>query len=331
MRCPVMCATRRARVEHAGGAAVSERDTLGQGAQSAIKELRTVADMVRWCASRFNENGLHFGHGTQDAVEEGLALVLHAVNLPAPLAPEMFAARLTRSEREQICALALERIRSRKPLPYLTGEAWFAGLAFYVDERVLIPRSPLAEWIERGFEPFVDAAAVRHLVDVGTGSGCIAIACAMAFPDAVVDAVDCSQEALEVAAENVARHGVVDRVHLLSGDLLENCTGPYDVIVSNPPYVPRGSFLALPPEYAHEPSLALVAGDDGLEQIRRLLQQAPSRLTRDGILVVEAGEAAETLEQAFPELAFTWLECEGGADGVFLLGAGQLAALRDGA
>jgi ribosomal protein L3 glutamine methyltransferase len=309
---------------------VSERDALSQGAQAAVKELRTVADMVRWCASRFNEYGLHFGHGTRDAVEEGLALVLHTLNLAAPLAPEMFAARLTRSEREQVTALALERIRSRKPLPYLTGEAWFAGLAFQVDERVLIPRSPLAEWIERGFEPFVDAAAVRRVVDVGTGSGCIAVACAMAFPAAAVDAVDYSEEALQVAAQNVARHGLEARVRLLHGDLLEACPGPYDIIVSNPPYVPQASFLALPPEYAHEPALALAAGDDGLDQVRRLLQQAAARLSRDGIVVVEVGEAAEALEQAFTELAFTWLECERGGDGVFLLTAGQLAALRDG-
>ena len=306
-----------------------QRDALAHGAVAAIKELRTVADMMRWCASRFNEYGLHFGHGTRDAVEESLALVLHALNLHAPVAPEIFAARLTRSEREQVAALALERIRARKPLPYLTGEAWFAGMAYHVDERVLIPRSPLAEWIERGFEPFVDADAVRRVADVGTGSGCLAIACAMAFPDAEVDAVDCSEEALEVAAQNVARHGMAQRVRLLHGDLLEPCAGPYDIIVSNPPYVPQASFLALPAEYAHEPALALTAGSDGLDQVRRLLRQAPSRLRRDGILVVEVGEAAPALERAFPELAFTWLECERGGDGVFLLGAGQLAAMRD--
>lgn len=307
----------------------SERDALTKGALAAVKELRTVADMVRWCASRFNEYGLHFGHGTTDAVEEGVALVLHVLNLSAPLAPEMFAARLTRPEREQVTALALERIRSRKPLPYLTGEAWFAGLAFHVDERVLIPRSPLAQWIERGFEPFIDAHAVRQVVDVGTGSGCLAVACAMAFPAAAVDAVDCSREALEVAAENVERHGVADRVRVLHGDLLEPCPGPYDLILSNPPYVPQGSFLALPAEYAHEPALALASGSDGLDQVRRLLRQAPTRLSTDGILVVEVGEVADALEREFPELAFTWLECERGGEGVFLLDAQQLAAMRD--
>ena len=298
---------------------MADKDLLARSSEAATKELRTVADMVRWCASRFNEYGLHFGHGTGDAAGEALALVQHVINLPGALAPELFTARLTRGEREQVVAMARERIRTRKPLPYLTGEAWFAGLAFGVDERVLVPRSPLAEWIERGFEPFLDAAAVRRVADVGTGSGCIAVACALAFPGARVDAVDVSPEALEVAADNVARHGLGEQVTLLRGDLLDGCDGPYDLIISNPPYVPESSYLALPAEYAHEPAVGLRAGADGLNQVRRLLAQAPSRLAPEGVLVVEVGEAATAMEQAFPDLGVTWLDFQRGGDGVFLV------------
>jgi len=309
-----------------GETGVSGKDPLARAADAAVKELRSVADMVRWCASRFNENGLHFGHGTADAVGEALALAQHVLHLPGGLPPELLAARLTRAEREQVAALARERVRSRKPLPYLTGEAWFAGLPFHVDERVLVPRSPLAEWIDRGFEPFLDAGRVTRIVDVGTGSGCIAVACALAFPGAAVDAVDVSAEALEVAAENLARHGLEDRVRLLQGDLLQPCAGPYDLIVSNPPYVPEASYLGLPAEYAHEPSLALRAGDDGLDLVRRLLADAPARLAPAGLLVIEVGEAAAAVEAGFPELPLTWLDFERGGDGVFVLTREQLEA-----
>jgi ribosomal protein L3 glutamine methyltransferase len=303
---------------------------LARGSEAAVKELRSVVDMVRWCASRFNEHGLHFGHGTADAVGEALALVQHVLNLHGAVEPEVFTARLTRAEREQVVAMARERIQTRKPLPYLTGEAWFAGLRFNVDERVLVPRSPLAEWIERGFEPFLDPDRVRRVLDVGTGSGCIAIACAMAFPAARVDAVDLSAEALAVAADNVSRHEVGDRVTLLRGDLMEGCEGPYDLIISNPPYVPEASYLALPAEYAHEPAAGLRAGADGLAQVTRLIAQAPARLARDGILVVEVGEAAGALGRRMPDLALTWLEFERGGDGAFLVGREQLGEIRDG-
>ena len=305
---------------------MSGKDLLARAADAAVKELRSVADMVRWCASRFNENGLHFGHGTADAPGEALALVQHVLHLPGGLAPELLDARLTRVEREQVAALAVERIRSRKPLPYLTGEAWFAGLPFHVDERVLVPRSPLAEWIERRFEPFLDPEQVTRILDVGTGSGCIAVACALAFPQARVDAVDVSAEALAVAADNLRRHALEDRVRLIEGDLLAPCVGPYDLIVSNPPYVPEGSYLSLPPEYAHEPGLALRAGADGLDAVRRLLRDAAARLAPGGLLVVEVGEAAEAVDAAFPQLPFTWLDFERGGDGVFVLTRDQLVA-----
>jgi len=304
---------------------MSGSDALARGSQDAAKELRTLGDMVRWAASRFNEHGLHFGHGSEDAVGEALALVLHVLDLEPGLAPELFAARLTRRERARVTALVEERIRSRKPLAYITREAWFAGLRFVVDERVLVPRSPLAEWIGRRFEPFLDPARVRRIVDVGTGSGCLAVACAMAFPDAEVDAVDCSEEALEVARENVHRHGLDGRVHLHCADLLAGLRGGYDLVISNPPYVPQARLLALPPEYAHEPALALEAGADGLDVVRRLLGQAAAMLAPAGILVVEAGEAAGALAGALPRLPFTWLDFERGGDGVFLLTREQLA------
>ena len=285
-----------------------------------------MRDLVRWCASSFNEHGLHFGHGTQDAITEAVALVLHVLNLAPGLPDDLFASRLTRDERERIVALAQERIRSRKPLPYLTTEAWFAGLSFYVDERVLVPRSPLAETIEHGFSPFIDPNLVERIADVGTGSGCIAIACARAFPDAQVDAVDCSEEALQVAEKNVTRHDLAAQVHLVHGDLLAACDGHYDVIVSNPPYVPQNSYLALAPEYMHEPELGLAAGPGGLDLVRRLLQQSAAHLTAHGLLVVEVGEAAEALVNAFPQLPFTWLEFQRGGDGVFALTRDELIA-----
>jgi len=299
---------------------------LGEAARNAAKELRTVRDMVRWCASSFNEHELHFGHGTEDAITEAVTLVLHVLNLAPGLADDLFASRLTRAERDRIVALALERIRSRRPLPYLTSEAWFAGLRFYVDERVLVPRSPLAEWIARGFDPFIEPNSVRRVADIGTGSACIAIACAMAFPDARVDAVDCSAEALEVAAQNVSRHDLDDRVRLVRSDLLTSCEASYDLIISNPPYVPRRSFLALAPEYMHEPELALTAGEDGLDVVRRLLQQCVAHLTAHGLLVVEVGEAAAALQRAFPQLPFTWLDFARGGDGVFVLTHDELTA-----
>ncbi len=308
---------------------MAESDPLTRAALGAAKELRSVADMVRWCASRFNEHALHFGHGTDNAVDEALALVLHALHLRPGLAPELFAARLTRAERERVLTLASERIRTRKPLAYLTGEAWFAGLPFSVDERVLVPRSPLAEWIERGFAPFLDADRVRRVVDVGTGSGCIAVACALAFPAAQVDAVDCSVEALEVAAQNARRHGVEGRLRLVRGDVLAGCEGPYELIISNPPYVPEPSYRALPAEYGHEPRTALAAGADGLDVVRRLLAGAPALLAPGGLLVVEVGEAAPALQAAYPGFAFTWLEFQRGGEGVFLLTREQLAAAGD--
>ncbi len=298
---------------------MNSKAPLTEALQEAEDELHSIVDFIRRGASLFKEYGLHFGHGSDNAIDEALTLVLHGLHLEPGLAGELFDARLTRRERRTVCALLKRRIEERIPAAYLTGEAWFAGLRFKVNSDVLVPRSPLAEWIERGFESWLDPQAIHRIIDVGTGSGCIAIACALAFDEAEVDAVDISDAALAVARDNIETHGLERRVHLLKGNLLDPCQGVYDLIISNPPYVPAASFAALTAEYAHEPALGLVAGDDGLNCVRQLLATARDHLTEDGLLVVEVGEAREAVLQAWPHTPFEWLEFERGGDGVFLL------------
>lgn len=276
-------------------------------------------DFVRWAASRMSEYGLFFGHGTDNAVDEAFALVLHALHLEPGTPAELLEAKLTSAEKAKVVSLIRRRIETRMPAAYLTGEAWFAGLKFAVDERVLIPRSPIAEWIERGFEPFLNADDVRRVLDLGTGSGCIAVACAMAFPDAHVDATDNSLDALEVARANVSAHRLADRVRPLFSDGFDDLDGEYDLIVSNPPYVPEASYRSLPPEYLHEPASALVAGADGLDVVSGILRDAPRYLSGNGLLVVEVGEARPALESRHPRLPFIWLEMSRGGDNVFVL------------
>ena len=299
--------------------------------QNVPPELETLRDFVRYSASRFNEGGLFFGHGTDNALDEAAALVLHTLRLPPDLPAAWWDSRLTASERQAIMARVRRRIEERLPLPYLTHEAWFAGLPFYVDRRVLVPRSPLAEYIQRGFEPWLVGDDVRRVVDVGTGGGCIAIACAYAFPEAQVDAVDISRDALDVAAINIQRHHLEERVSLVPSDLLDGLPreNRYDLIISNPPYVDARDMSELAPEFRHEPRLGLEAGQDGLDLVRRLLARAGDFLTEEGILVVEVGNSAPALEAAYPTVPFLWLEFEHGGDGVFLLTADQLREHAD--
>lgn len=293
-------------------------------------ELRTMRDFVRWAASRFQEAGLVFGHGTDNALDEAAALVLHALHLPMDLSAAWWEARLTAAETEAVMALVRQRLVERMPLAYLMQEAWFAGLTFYVDQRVLVPRSPLAEPIQHQFVPWLDPERVQRVLDLGTGSACIAIACAYAFEQAVVDAVDVSNEALQVAEINRERHQLQERVNLIRSDLFDALVADqrYDLIISNPPYVDALDMSQLAPEYQHEPQLGLAAGEDGLDLVRRILRAAPDWLSEHGILVVEVGNSAPALEAAFPELPFIWLEFEHGEAEVFLLTAQEMQKHR---
>jgi len=291
--------------------------------------LSTLRDYIRWAASRFTEAGLSFGHGTLSALDEAAALVLHTVYQPYDLADTYLDAVLTQTERARVISKIEKRINDRIPAAYLTNEAIFAGLSFYVDERVLVPRSPIAELIEQRFEPWINEDQVDGILDLCTGSGCIAVACSYAFPEAFVHAVDLSNDALEVAEKNIAAHGLQGTVVLYQSDLFEALPNVhYDIIVSNPPYVGIEEWQQLPAEFRAEPPIAFKAGETGLDIVIRLLADANHYLTEKGILVVEVGNSAETLQNAFPEVPFYWLDFERGGDGVFLLTAEQVNHYR---
>jgi len=295
----------------------------------AINELNTVRDLIRWGASRFAAAGLTFGHGIDNAWDEATSLTLYTINLPPYVPDRIGNARLTISERRQIIDLFRRRINERRPAAYLTKEAWFAGLPFHVDERVLMPRSPIAELIERKFDPWLSEQRIGRILDLGTGSGCIAIACALAFPEAIVDAVDISNDALAVAQLNIERHEVTEQVKLFHSDLYQNLGNYcYDLIISNPPYVPVSQLETLSPEYHYEPKLGLAAGKDGLDTVMRILHGADGHLNPEGVLIVEVGETAAVLEEHLPEVPFLWLDFERGGDGVFLLTAEQIHSYR---
>lgn len=295
-----------------------------------IDELITVRDYLRWCLSRFLEAGLFYGHGTDNPYDEARALVLRSVHLPLDSGEEILDARLTRAERQLIFERVETRVTTRTPLAYLLGEAWFAGLCFHIDERVIVPRSPFAELIDKGFQPWLTMPEGDfRILDMCTGSGCIGIACALAFEDAQVDLVDISADAIAVAELNIERFDCSDRVRALCGDGFQGLDGQrqYQLIVSNPPYVDAEDFADMPDEFRHEPELALASGFDGLDFCRQLLAEAGRFLSADGLLVVEVGNSAAALEQAFPQLPFTWLEFEHGGHGVFVLSAEELALL----
>lgn len=294
----------------------------------AREELSTIRDFLRWAASEFIAAKLYYGHGTDNPWDEAEQLVLHAIHLAPPLGDEWLDAQLTRSERERVVANLQRRIEERIPAAYITGQAWFAGLPYVVDERVLVPRSPIAELIEKRFAPWL-LNEPQQILDLCTGSGCIGIACAHAFPDAYVQLSDISYDALAVAEENIQQHGLTERVFALQSDLFESLIGQrFDLIVSNPPYVDAEDMASLPDEFHAEPELGLSSGDDGLDFTRRLLQEAADFLTDEGVLVVEVGNSWPALEEAYPTLPFTWVEFERGGHGVFVLAAQDLHNAR---
>ena len=309
-----------------GRSSRDEYRALALRSKDAIEQLRTITDLVRWGATELDsQSRVVFGHGADNAVDEALALVLHAVGLHPGIPESLFASRLTVIERRAAVDLIGRRIRERIPVAYLTGRAWFAGLELACDPRALVPRSPIAEWIERGLEPWPGPDPVERVLEIGVGGGAIAIACAMALPGAVIDAVDISDAALELARENCIAHGVEDRVRLSISDIYSEVRGRYDLIVSNPPYVDAETMASLDPEYRHEPQIGLEAGVDGLDCVRRILAGAHGHLRVDGVLVCEVGASRPALEHVFPTLNFTWLEFERGGEGVFLLTEAQLA------
>lgn len=290
--------------------------------------LLSVGDYIRYAASRFQAARLHFGHGTDNAIDEAAALVLGSLHLPPDLHSVYFQCRLTAEERALLDARIEERIQTRRPVPYMLGEAWFCGLSFEVDETVLIPRSPIAELIESGFAPWIEPEAVERIADVGTGSGCIAIAAALAFPGVRVDALDIAPGALAWAAHNAKRHDVSGQVAVQRSDLLAAIPPEplVDVIVSNPPYVDARAMIDLPAEYQHEPREALAAGADGMDIVRRLLPEAAARLSDQGVFFCEIGHGVRAFTQAFPDLPVTWVEFERGGQGVFAVDAATLKA-----
>ena len=297
--------------------------SIGQK-HDVCSDLISIRDYIRWGASQFNAAGLFFGHGTDNAWDEAVQLVLHALHLSLPLNPEVLDARLALAERKDVIALLRRRMDERIPAAYLTGTAWFAGLPFKVDERVLVPRSPIAELIEDQFAPWL-LREPEYILDLCTGSGCIGIACAYVFPEAAVDLSDISLDALAVAQRNIDIHEVGHRVRAIESDLFNELTElRYDLIVSKPPYVDAEDLAEMPAEYRAEPALGLASGVDGLDFTRRLLREALDHLTEEGVLIVEVGNSCVALEEAFPELPFTWLEFRRGGHGVFLLTAAQL-------
>lgn len=287
----------------------------------------TVHSLIARGARRLKRARVHFGHGTDNAWDEAAHLTLHALSLPHEGGAALYRRRVSRANAARADELIERRITERVPAPYLTGVTWFAGLPFTVDGRVLVPRSPLAELIERGFAPWAAPERLRRILDLGTGSGCIAVACARFLPKTRVDAVDISAAALEVARTNIRRHRLARRVRLLKSDHFSALRGrTYDIIVANPPYVGERELKGLPPEYRHEPRVALAAGARGLDSVAVILHEAQRHLRPRGLLIVEVGNTEAAVRRAYPRLPFLWLQFARGGGGVFLLTREQLVA-----
>ncbi len=292
--------------------------------------LESVIDFVRWGGTLFNEANLFFGHGTDNAFDESKVLTFYVLKLPWEVPENYWLARLTLNEKQQVTELFKQRIESRKPAAYLTGEAWFAGIRFKVNESTLVPRSPIAELIAQHYEPWVVPEQVTDVLDLCTGSGCIGIASLQAFPQAHVDLVDISADALAVAQQNIELYALQDVATTIESDLFSALKGKkYDLIVSNPPYVDQIEMEALPAEYQQEPRLGLEAGKDGLDLVRKILAEAATYLKEDGVLIVEVGVSQYYLEAAYPELPLFWFEFEQGGEGVFAIQKSELEVFQE--
>ncbi|MBU2894527.1 50S ribosomal protein L3 N(5)-glutamine methyltransferase [Colwellia sp. D2M02] len=290
------------------------------------KQLHTIADFCRYGASLFNQAELFYGHGNDNPLSEALTLVMHALSLPEQLSDQVMSCNLIEQEKLNILSLFERRVTEQVPVAYITNLAYFAELPFYVDERVLVPRSPIGELIEKQFSPYINAdKPPQRILDLCTGSGCIAIACASYFPEAEVDAVDLSVDALNVAQLNIENHGLNAQVIPIQSDVFSGVEGQiYDLIVSNPPYVDQDDIDCLPAEYTHEPEMGLGCGEDGLDIVRVILAQSAQHLSDDGILICEVGNSQVHVEAVYPKVDFTWLEFERGGHGVFMLTKAQL-------
>jgi len=289
----------------------------------------TIGELVDWAAARLARAPLHYGHGTDNPLDEAGALVFHALGLSHDEAARAYGWSVDPAGARRARELVRRRIRERIPSAYLTGRTWFAGHEIEVTPDVLVPRSPIAELCEAGFRPWIDPGQVRRVLDIGTGSGCIAIACAHAFPGARVDAADVSHAALEVATRNIRAHGLAGRVRPVLSNVYRGIGDRrYDMIVSNPPYVSEAEMRALPSEYLREPRIGLAAGRSGLDVVRRILAGASAHLERDGVLVVEVGDSQAAVQRAWPRVPFTWLGFERGGGGVFLLRASEIRRCR---
>ena len=285
-----------------------------------------ISDLVRSTADKFEAAGLYFGHGTLDAIDEAAWLMSAVLNVEPDRLDEYSDQPLSAEQQKTFDNIAAQRIAARKPLAYLINEAWFCGMKFYVDDRVIVPRSLIGEFIQEEFQPWLGDRRPKRILDLCTGSGCIAIALARQFPGSKVDAVDLSSDALEVARINIERHQLQQRVNAIQSDLFDALGNKqYDLIVSNPPYVHPDTMQELPPEYLHEPEMALVAEDGGLALVDRILQQAPAHLTSEGLLVVEVGESQSAVMQKYPDLPLMWLSHSSGEDSVFLLEKGDFS------